>query len=440
MTEKLKKMLLAVAEEAAKGTSMDAPKLQLLASEIQTELKTAGADGPGEAETFRKSIRTEVDALIEQVRAVQKAGLAMRGGQILIPGGRKARQEMLADGRAFMSDEQAERFGAFMACALHPDLACTRAKEISKEFKDAFAVRAAGDMDPAITTAGGSLVPAEFRAELIRNVETMGVVFPEMRRVPLFTLGQTTWPTRTGGLTAYPTAAGAKILRTSPTIGTATLTPVKWATLTGVPNEFFRTNLLVSLGQWLAVEIVYALYTALDNAVVNGDGTADYGGITGILQSATIASVTPVDDHDAGSELTAIDVSQIPGELPVAYALPNARWFLSLSMKGHLRNLRDTNGNPLYDRANGREPASIDGYPYVLSTHYPAKANVGAAAKWATFGDLRMAYMFGMLQDIAIDTSRDAGFESDTTLVRGLTHVDAKEIDANAVVNGITHS
>jgi len=440
MTEKLKNMMLAVAEEAAKGTALDAEKLKTLAGQIEAELKLAGADGAGELETFKKTIRTEVDGLVEQMKAVQKAGLQLRGGHIVIPGGRKARLEMLADDRAFLSDEQAERFGAFMACAIHPALAGTRAKEISKEFKDAFAIRAAGDMDPAITTAGGSLVPAEFRAELIRNVEAMGVVFPEMRRVPLFTLGQTTWPTRTGGLTAYPTAAGAKILRTAPTVGTATLTPVKWATLTGVPNEFFRTNLLVSLGQWLATEIVYALYTALDNAVVNGDGTADYGGITGILQSATIASVTPVDDHDAGSELTGVDVSQVIGELPVAYALPNARWFMSLSMKGHCRGLKDTNGQPLYDRGNGREPSTIDGYPYVLSTHYTAKASVGASAKWATFGDLRMAYMFGMLQDIAIDRSTDAGFETDTTLVRGLTHVDAKEIDANAVVNGITHS
>jgi HK97 family phage major capsid protein len=427
-------MLLAVAEEAAKGTSMDAPKLQLLASEIQTELKAAGADGPGQFEAFSKGLRTEVDALIEQVRAVQKAGLQLRGGQIVIPGGRKARLDMLADGRAFMSDEEAERFGAFVAVTYAGREAHSRAREIAKDF----GVKA--DMDPAVSASGAAAIPAEFRPGIISNVEAMGVVFPQMLRAPLFTLGQTTWLTDTGGLVAYPTAAGAKILRTAPTFGTVTMTPVKWATLTAVPSEFFRTNLLVSLGQWLATKIIRAMWTAFDNAVVNGDGSADYGGITGILQSATIASVTPVDDHDAGSELTAIDVCQVHDELPVGYALPNARWYFSLSMRGHCRNLRSTDGRPLYLRGDGGEPNTIEDYPYVISTHFPAKANIGASTKWCTFGDLRLAYMFGMLQDISIDTSKDVFFESDMIGVRGLAQVDAKEIDANAVVNGETHS
>ena len=440
MTDRMKKAMALLAAEIEKSGAAQVATIQELQAASQEELKSLGvpgADGPGTIEAFRAEIKGQIDALAEQVRAAQKLGLALRGGQVHIPGGREARREMLRDKRGFLDDDQAERFAGFVIASLRPSAASARALEIQK---DVLGQAKADALDPAVSGTGGALIPNEFRAELIRNVEAEGIVFPDMRRVPLFTIGQTTWPKRTAGMTAYPTAAGALIKASIPTLGTITMQPVKWGTLSWIPNEFFRSTVLAPIGQWLAIEISYALAYAFDESVVNGDGSADYGGITGLLQSATISSVTPTVDHDEAAELDWTDIGVFDSGLTKAYALRNARWYMSLSMKGHCRNLRSTTGEPLYQRGGDGEPNTIDGYPYTVSNHFPARAAVGAAAKWAAFGDLRLSHMFGMLGQVQIDTDSSVGFPSDTTCIRGLAHVDCQEQDANAAIIAKTAS
>lgn len=379
-----------------------------------------------------------LDEQTEQVKALRRAGLATGGRAASIPAGLSTRREMLRDGRAFGDEETARRFGGWMAAkALQLWGRGADIPGVVREVYDGVVK----DLDPDTAAAGGNLIPDEFRPELIRNVEAEGTAYVLARRVPLVSVGSTNWPTRTGGMTAHWTAAGAQGTRSTPSFGLATLSPEKLMVLTAYPNEFARSRLLVALGQYLALELVHAMALALDDAFVNGDGTASYGGITGILNSASIGTVTPADDHDALSEITGTDVGAVIAGLPAGYALNDARWMMHNSVKGTLRNLRSTTGVPLFDRGSGGEPSMIDGYPYSLVNRMPTATTAEAASQdYAVFGDPSLSHLVGMIQDIQIATSDQALFESDLTALRGIMHVDMTEVDSDALVIAATHS
>ncbi|NLF31577.1 MAG: phage major capsid protein [Planctomycetes bacterium] len=405
-------------------------------AEMETSGGFAGTKAFDDLAAQLKQMRTDVDTVIDAQRRAEKNGMLLRGAAAVIPGGRAARLEMLKDGRAFTSDETARRFGASVTVRLvrlgliPQDLVPKSIMEFGDSvWKDA-------EVTPDIATSGGNLIIDEVRPEIIRNVEAMGRVFTRCRRVPLVTTGTTTIGKRTGGLTATPTAAGALINRTAPTLGTITLTPQKWAMIVAVCNEFYRQQrLLADLGQWLGVEIAYGFAYAFDDAVINGDGTAAYGNITGILQSATITAVAAANTHTTAATLAAADFDTFLAGLSVEYALAEAEWYMHLSVERVARALRTaTDALPIFERGGGREPNTLNGYPYTISSRFPAASAIAAGTKFGAFGDLRLSHVFGMIGDITVDTSRDALFENDMTAIRALAHVDCQEADADAVV------
>jgi len=440
--EKLRNISDAMAAELAKGTEADFKKLTDLAGQHSAALKKADGGLEGTEELARQvaQMKADLDSTSKQVSQIRSMGLRMGGdGTVKIPEGRDQRIEMLKDGRAFASDEAAARFGAWAAMRLARPGADIhrRIREIAEDVvKQARAQKSDADIDYGSGT-GGELMSNEFRAELIRNVEAVGTVFPLCRRVPLNTMGVTTWPKRTGGLTSYWTDLAAAIERSGITFGTVTLTPKKVGTLTAVPNEMLRDPmLLAALGQLLGVEIAYAMADRLDHTVLNGDGSADHGGFTGILQSSNIATQAATATHTTGATLTAADWDLVIGAIPKGYALPNARWVLSLSMLMAGRGLRTTAGDAIFDRGGDGFPANVDGYPFTVSTRMPAKAAVTAGLKWGIFGDLRLAMYVGMLGGISIERSEHAYFAEDMTAYRGVMHVAVAEADADALIVG----
>ena len=439
LKEILARMALLFAKDAGerdeKAVAACLTELSALAASCDLENKTVV-----ELSALVAQLRKEADATAKQLVEVQRNGLSVRRGKIIVPG-RKARLDMLTDHRSFMDDETAARFGAYCAAKVLGNRAdeiglSTRAKEIFKDI-----CRESGkDMDSGDSATGGAFIPNEFRAELIRNVEAVGQVWTAFRRVALNTTGQTPYPRHTGGLTAHPLAVMAQFI--SSTVGTdlVTLIPVKWGVITFVANEFFRNpQLLVNLGQYLGVEISYAFASGLDDAAVNGDGSATYGGITGILKSANIATVTLDSDYDSGAEVRAADLDAVIAGITKGY-VRSPQWLLSLSMKSHCRSLRATSGEPLFQRGGSGEPNTIDDYPYIVSDKMPAVGAIGASAKFCAFGQFDLSHYAGMLGNLEIATSEHVKFETDMTAIRGSVEATLVEVDPTAVVTGTTYS
>jgi len=440
MNEKLRKALAALVAEMEKPPAERDEKIfgGTMAA-IREGLKEAGADGPGAFEVFKAHVQKEMDRMAEDLRRLAKMGLERRGTN-LVPLGRAQRLEMLKDNRCFLDRETSRRFGALVTRSIFQKYPGRYEEMIPEKTRD-FAAEIAKELDPTVGSAGEYLIADEFRAELIANLEAVGTAFPLCRRVPLGTTGLTYFPKLIGELTATPTAAGTKIGESAPTFGIIPMQPVKWGTLTPIPNEFFRnTALLADLGQLVGLLMIRAISTAFDNAVLNGDGSADFGGITGLLKSATIADVTAA-VHSTGATLDGTDVSAVVAGITKDYAIRDAQWLMSLSMALTLRALKTTTGQLLYPilGATGL-PDAIDNFPYRICQKMPAVSAVTASKQWSLFGRIDLAYYFGLLGNIDVATSSEVYFDKDMTVVRGLAYADAKEVDATAVIRGKTHA
>jgi len=245
-------------------------------------------------------------------------------------------------------------------------------------------------------------------------------------------------PKRTSGLTAYWTAAGAQGTRSTPTLDLIQIQPEKLMALVAMPNEFLRSSLLTDLGNWLGIELVYSLKYALDNAIINGDGSADYGGITGIMQSANISEVAAAAGNTTLATLEGFDISNAIAGITKDYGFRDPQWGMSLSVLMKLRAIQDDNGLPLYERASGQMPANIDGYPFTTGNTMTAAGSVSADTAYAWFGDLGVSHIVGMLHDINISASEHVVFESDMHMMRAIMHVDIQEAETNAIVRAAT--
>lgn len=458
MPPKIKELLAKLAEQIGKEPAeRDDKAIAAIAKDIQGY--SDSDEGKGYAGTVEltaavEQLRKDIDAQATSVRNIQRAGLNVSGGVIQLPAGRSARLEMLRDGRAFADPELAKTFGAVVAVGVAksgkigwavedlPQYTRDVAKSAEGLTDLLFGAKATPDIEPSSGVGAELYSTYVYMSELIRNVEAYGTVFTEARRVVLPSLlGTTTWPKLSTGMTAYPTAVAAQITKSGAAFTTVTMRPVKWATLTGVPNEMFRDpSMLVELGQFVGIEISRAMAYAFDNAIINGDGTSTYGGITGILQSATIGTVTTA-AHTTLSTLDGDDIDDVVAGLSLSIAHANAQFFGSLSVGMKVHGIKDTTGQYIYRTANDtRGQRIVNGYPWVVGQLFPAAAAATAGNKYAAFGDLRMAYYFGMVRSLEIAQSEHVWFDQDMVAIRGLAHVDAKEADADGVVTATLHA
>ncbi len=94
--------------------------------------------------------------------------------------------------------------------------------------------------------------------------------------------------------------------------------------------------------------------------------------------------------------------------------------------------------HPLYHRADGATPSTIDGYPHKKCNVMPAAGTIVAGSKYGFFGNLRISHICGILREITIDRSDHVLFESDMYVLRGIMHVDVIEADTDAIVTAKT--
>ena len=383
-------------------------------------------------------LKTQFDDQTERLRKLEKLGLTEKNHRLETLGFDQI-QSMRRVRKIFRQTDQARAFGAFAIHRLFSGLPAY-ADMISTATRE-YAAAICKDMDPAISAGGGALVADIFMADLIAHVEAVGVLFPLCDRVPLQTIGKTTWPRLTGELTAVPVAAMSKIPGGSPTYDTVDLTPVKWGIRVDVPNEFFKNpTLLDALGQRLGWLISRAIAYAMDNALVNGDGTAAYGGIMGILADTNIAASTATTATTLAA-YTAQEVGLVAGDITVDY-VEDPRWMMSLSAFRSLRSIRGTAGSEpaVYTRGDNGDPNMIDDYPYTICQRFPTKAASTNGVKWGALGDLRLSHYWGMLGNIEIASSEHVKFDSDMTVIRGLAYFDSALKDGKAVVTAKCHA
>lgn len=252
---------------------------------------------------------------------------------------------------------------------------------------------------------GGSLVPPQFEASVIRLVEDYGV-FPRYARQYPMSSDSATLPRRVSGLTAYAVGENSEITASDVTVGQVNLTARKFATLTKVSSELSEDS-AIALADMLAQEIAYQHAVKQDACGFLGDGTTTYGGIMGLANVLPAGSVVTANTgEDTAAELTISVFQNAVAKLPV---YPGIRpvWFVNSAVYWNVmaRLQFAAGGNTVMELA-GAPVQQFMGYPVVYAQTLPA--TIAASTKFAYFGDLAMACTMGTRRSLSIksDASR----------------------------------
>jgi HK97 family phage major capsid protein len=171
---------------------------------------------------------------------------------------------------------------------------------------------------------------------------------------------------------------------------------------------------------YISGEIGRQLSIAIENAIVNGDGT---GEPTGILAGITWGTGNT---SDYATSIGYDDLVDGLALLPTAYH-NNAIFVMNRkSLFSGLRKIKAADGQPIFTY-NPQDSAAMTilGYPVVLNDYVPDDTIL--------LGDFSK-YYFNFSQAPTIESSREAGFASGKTVFRGLAVADGKPALAEAFV------
>jgi HK97 family phage major capsid protein len=295
--------------------------------------------------------------------------------------------------------------------------------------------KAAGAQSESVNQAGGFLVPTEFDNQIIDLREKYGVIRQSIAMTRM--AGDTLLiPRRLNGATAYFTAENSAISQSTLGWDQVQLVAKKLAAIVYTSSEL-NADAMVNIGDTIAGEIAYAFALKEDQCGFIGDGTATYGGITGVGPkifglNATKANILGLQVGAAGtgaawSGFTLADFNSTIGRLPqYAYTGGNARWYTSQQFWASTMQRLATaaGGNRVDNIVNGVRQLEFLGAPVTITQVMPSVAATNSVV--ALFGDLGEAASFGdrMMTSIMVTNTGGNTFANDQIAVRGTERFD----------------
>ncbi len=178
---------------------------------------------------------------------------------------------------------------------------------------------------------GGYTVPAPVSTQMIRVLETVGVVRRVCDIQPMAADTQSI-PKRSTGLTVYAPGEGNPITPSDVYFQSVMAISKKCAVASQLSNELNDDSVL-NLVDDLFMEMAYSLGLQEDNELINGTGAATtYFGVTGLLSSIGTAGVSQAaSGHDTWPELDIADFAACIGKLPDRYHDYGPAWICSHS-------------------------------------------------------------------------------------------------------------
>jgi HK97 family phage major capsid protein len=269
---------------------------------------------------------------------------------------------------------------------------------------------------------GGYTVPETLESAIIRLVEERGVFRRNSRSYPI-PGGSVLLPRRASGFTAYFTAETQAITESTASFDQIKLEAKKLAVLTAISSELDEDS-VAALADFVTLEFALAFADKEDRCGFNGDGSATFGGITG-LKSALLAGSTHTAANKSFGALVIGEFLSMMGKLPEFPGI-QPRWYASkAAWAASMARLQiAAGGNNVADIGSGPQVQFL-GYPVefvqVMNSTLTDQANeVGTVY----FGDLGMASTFGTKREITIRSDESKYFAEDMTAVRATERFD----------------
>lgn len=255
---------------------------------------------------------------------------------------------------------------------------------------------------------GGYAVPPDFRAEIMRKVlgeESIVRMTDEQTtssKSMTFPMDNTTPWQSTGGIQTYWTGEGKKFTESKPLLAPGEIKLHKLAALVPMTEELLEDA--PAMDGYLSSKVPEKMGFALDDAIINGDGT---GKPLGILKSGALLTVDPT----AGQAADTVTYENILDMQTAMYSRGRNRgvWLTNPSMIKTLALMTFPSGNtvvPVYLPANGAA-----GRPFATVLGNPVH-ETEACADTGDVGDI----IYADLSKYATLTRRGRGLRVDTSI------------------------
>lgn len=287
------------------------------------------------------------------------------------------------------------------------------------------------------TDAGGAaLVATAFAPDIQRNIEMYGVANKVCKVIPMAT-DTTDVPSSANLHTMYyPDQGSAPSYSTNLTFQRNRLTAKKAMGLLAVNNEVIADSNPAILDHLADVATQTIAYNR-DAAVFNGDGTATYGNMVGVINKITAASLGTYQSTVAGggdwSAHTMTHLTKLVGSVK-ALDYSRCAWLGSQQAIGQvLMRLAQAQGGVTYrETAEFGLTAFFLGFPVIPVQVMNQTASTGASTVDFFFGDMSRSVLLGDRMSAQIDTSGQPLFTSDATVLRLMTRFDVNVWDVGS--------
>jgi HK97 family phage major capsid protein len=231
-------------------------------------------------------------------------------------------------------------------------------------------------------------------------------------------------------------AASAAVSERKVAAQNVTFTAHKAGGVLRIPTEI-EEDTYIPLGQFLARYISRRFAHLEDETGFLGDGGSSFATITGVGPYIAGISQTPnltqlASGKTKPSDATVADWRSIRAKVNAA-ALGHAAYYCHPSMEALLVSFNTINSPLIYQRAQGGQPATLDGFPIRWCGIMQPYSTAAAAGKFlAFFGDLSYWYL-GERGQPRLETSREVYFATDEVGLRALERIDVQAMAPDAM-------
>ena len=244
-------------------------------------------------------------------------------------------------------------------------------------------------LSEGVAADGGNLVPDEFRAELIKDLEAPTTMRSLVRVVPMHRdvmkipkLGskpQVRW-----------TSENAAKSTTTADFSMKTLTAYKCAAILYASEELVEDSAIPVVKMIIGL-FSEALRAEEDKVITQGTGVGQPTGLT----VCTITNVA------CNGNLDFDDIINLIYELPAQYRR-NAKFLVNVANLREMRKIKDDNGRYIWsDNVVPGQPATVYGYPIIENNWLPESE--------IYFGDFKLGYWLGDRRRVTVTVSNVAG-------------------------------
>ena len=264
---------------------------------------------------------------------------------------------------------------------------------------------------------GGDLVPADFLAELNRDLQDM-VVFRQICRVIPMRRNTMTIPRVTSAVKTYWTAENAAKTTTTAAFTQDTLTAFKQAAILYASDELIEDSR--DMGSFDIVRLIITLFAEAlaqeeEASFAVGNGTTRPLGLETARAAGTFATIAAVDQNFD-------DIIRLEHSLKPQYRA-NASFLCNDLTVRNMRLLKDSQNRYLWqDPVAAGQPATFHGYRVYTSLTLPHTV--------VYFGDFKRGFWIGDRGQVSVKVTQDSetAFVHDQTAIRVVERVGSQVV------------